>query len=391
MNYFETKYMYENKWTEDAKAFFAENHEDLNSAYIKRVENGLLLPQKNGELPWGIGGCLDANDSLVEESTVYSAFGGKYSYDNEEVEIIEDSIIYIPIIPKHWGHFLIDTVSRLWVFLDQNYPTDNMRVFYNSWGFENNEISGNYKRFLELMGIYERMEPVDHCIRAKEIWIPSYSMSFSKTYHPCYKTIFDYVTQRAMKTDSIKNLKKYKNIYFSRTQLATSKMKEIGEMDLENIFKANGFKILYPEKMSLEEQIFYFQTSDIVCAMSGTIMHNIGFADESTKLFILNRTCMMNHPQLMLNRLFPYTAIYIDAYKELTTHFPRDYGTGPFWLEPNANLKCFLKDYGFESYSLQDTFYLRNSMKYFASLVYFSMKYNNFTKFVYYSLMKIKK
>ena len=100
---------------------------------------------------------------------------------------------------------------------------------------------------------------------------------------------------------------------------------------------------------------------------------------------------MMNHPQLMLNKLFPYTAIYIDAYKELTTHFPRDYGTGPFWLEPNANLKCFLKDYGFESYSLQDTFYLRNFMKYFASLVYFSMKYNNFTKFVYYSLMKIKK
>ena len=81
---------------------------------------------------------------------------------------------------------MIDAVCRLWIFFDKNYTTDHLKIYYNAWGFQNAEISGNYKQFLELAGLYERMVPVSHVIRAKEIWIPSYTMSFSKTYSEKY-------------------------------------------------------------------------------------------------------------------------------------------------------------------------------------------------------------
>ena len=391
MNDFETRYMNKNVWTQKAIDFYDENHLDHNSAYVKKISNGFLLPQKNGVFPWGIGGCLDENGRFVEESSVYNAFGGKYEYNENSVEQIDETIIYIPIIPKHWGHFLIDAVCRLWIFFDKNYTTDHLKIYYNAWGFQNAEISGNYKQFLELAGLYERMVPVSHVIRAKEIWIPSYTMSFSKTYSEKYKLIFEYVISKVMNSSDIQNLHQFKNVYFSRTHLETSKNKEIGEKEFESVFEKNGFKILYPEELSLIEQVFYFQTSDIVCSMSGTIMHNIVFSGKNTKLFILNRTCMMNHPQIMLNKLFPNQVLNIDVYETVTTKFPKDYGTGPFWIEPNGNFKKFLDDFGLQDGEIEYKTHCINEMKYFKSLLMFSLKYNVLTKYVYYSLMKLKK
>ena len=89
MNDYETRYMNENVWTQKAMDFYNENHLDHNSTYIKKISNGILLPQKNGVFPWGIGGCLDENGRFVEESSVYNAFGGKYEYNENSVEQIE--------------------------------------------------------------------------------------------------------------------------------------------------------------------------------------------------------------------------------------------------------------------------------------------------------------
>ena len=335
-----------------------------------------------------LGGCLDAQGKLVEESTVYNAFGGKYEYDSS-IQHVDETVLYIPIIPKQWGHFLIDTVSRLWIFLDNRFDVKDTKIYVNIWGFSENKITGNYKKFLEYLGIFGKIKIVDHPIQASEVWIPTYTMSFAKTYNLEYKTVLEYVTKQIMESDKVTHLQHYDYIYLSRTKLPTSKMKEIGEIDIERFLEDNGFKILYPEELSLEEQVFYFQTSKIVAGMSGTIMHNIGFARKETKLCIMNRTCMLNAPQLLLNKLFENEVYIVDAYVESTTKHPRDYGTGPFWLEVNDNVIRFLEDNGFKKRQVIHTT-PQNRLKYSISLLYFNLKYNKFTIFIYYNLMKLK-
>lgn len=386
MNTFETKYMYQNKWTQLANDIFHEDKLDKKSPYIKEIENGILLPQKDGILSWGIGGCLDKQGNLVEESTVFKAFGGAYSYDDTKVVCLDETIIYIPIIPKHWGHFLIDAICRLWPFIDEKYKS--FKIYYNSWGFENNELTGNYKKYFEYMGIYERMIPVEGVIRARKVLIPSATMSFSKSYNLKYKDIFSYVTKQILDSEAVFKLKKKDNIYFTRSQLPTSKLKEIGEKDIETIFYENGFEIMSPEKLSLEEQVFYFYNAKNVASMSGTIMHNIGFAGSNTKLWIMNRTCIPNPPQIMLNKIFDVEVNYVDVYTNETVKHPRDYGTGPFWIEPNENFHLFCIDMEYnDDYKLKNRW--KNRVKYDFSLLYFSLKYNKFTIFVYYKLKGI--
>lgn len=385
MEKFITKYMYQNKWTKLSEELFYMDKEEKNTPHVIEVKNGILLPQKEGNLPWGIGGCLDEQGNIVPESTVFNAFGGKYSYDNSSIETIEETIIYIPIIPKHWGHFLIDAVCRLWIFLDENYKDKNYRIYYNSWNFEKNELSGNYRKLFEYFGIYQNMYPIEKVIQAPMVLIPSATMSFSKSYNKEYKNIFKYLTKIILKSDCVSTLEKKDRIYFTRSNLSTSKMKEIGEKDIELIFEENGFSILSPEKLSLEEQVFYFHNAEIVASMSGTIMHNIVFAGNDTKLWIMNRTCMPNHPQLILNKLFENEVINVDVYAKETLKHPRDYGTGPFWIELNINFKFLC-----ESYELKYVFNEKNRtlcrMKYYISLLYFSLKYNKFTIWLYYKL-----
>ncbi len=386
MNTFETKYMYQNKWTKLSEDLFYEDKQEKESPYIKEVENGILLPQKNGILSWGIGGCLDEQGNLVDESTVFNAFGGAYAYDESNVVSLDETVFYIPIIPKHWGHFLIDAVCRLWPFVDEKYK--DFKIYYNAWNFENNELTGNYKKFFEYMDIYEKMIPVQKVIRAKKILIPSSTMSFSKSYNLRYKDIFSYVTKQILNSDVISELEKKQNIYFTRSQLSTSKLKEIGEKDIEELFRLNGYEILCPEKLSLEEQVFYFHNAKNIASMSGTIMHNIGFASFDTKLWIMNRTCMPNPPQLMLNKLFDVKATYVDVYAKETVKHPRDYGTGPFWIEANENFKLFCEDLEYK-FEFQIKNRKENQRKYRLSLLYFSLKYNKFTIFVYYKLKRL--
>jgi hypothetical protein len=388
MEKFVTKYMYQNKWTKLSEDLFYKDKEEKDAPRVKEIENGILLPQRDGELPWGIGGCLDSAGNFIDDLAIKKAFGGKYSYDIDSAERLDETVIYIPIIPKHWGHFLIDAICRLWIFLDENYKDKNYKIYYNSWNFENNKLTGNYRKFFEHFGIYKNMYPVDKVIQARKVLIPSATMSFSESYNKEYKNIFKYLTEKILDSEDVSTLEKKDRIYFTRSNLPTSRMKEIGEIDIEKILKDNGFCILSPEKLSLEEQVFYFHNADIVASMSGTIMHNIGFAGENTKLWIMNRTCMPNEPQLSMNRLFDNEVIMVDTYVEETLKHPRDYGTGPFWLEPNINFKHLCEDYGLK-YVFQNE--NRNSyrMKYYVSLLYFSLKYNKFTIWLYYKLKKL--
>lgn len=387
MKKFDTTYMYDNKWTDLSEQMFYRDACESSKPYIKKVENGILLPQKDGTLPWGIGGCLDANGQLVEESTVYDAFGGSYPYNTVDINEVNETVIYIPIIPNHWGHFLIDVVSRLWVFLDERFDTSHVRIFYNSFGWKNGEISGNCKKFLEYLGIFDRLEKVTNPTRISEIWIPSYTMSFSKTYNVEYKTVFNYITNKVMRLDKIHSLKHYEKVYFSRTRLETSKLKEIGEKYIEDIFRENGYAILYPEQLSLEEQIYYFQTSKVICAISGTIMHNICFSNDTVKMYIMNRTCVPNSPQIMLNKLFNNEIVIVDTYAKETIKHPRDYGSGPFWIVPNDNFKKFCYE---NNMSIPENIKpcLKDYFKYYFSLIYFGAKYNKFTIYVYYKIKK---
>ncbi len=95
----------------------------------------------------------------------------------------------------------------------------------------------------------------------------------------------------------------------------------------------------------------------------------------------------INHPQLMLNKLFDCEVITVDVYAQETLKHPRNYRTGPFWIEPNENFGLFCKDMKLNNeYSIKNR--RKNLMNYYLSLLGFSQKYNKLTIYLYYKLKR---
>lgn len=390
---FNTKYMYENEWTLKHKKMYEEDHEDKNGSYIKEIDEGYLLPERPlGEgKHWGIGGCLDKNKNFIEESEIVGAFGGAYDFDSTNIKYLDETIFFIPIFPNHWGHFLIDVVSRLWPLTDESYKDIN--IYFCSWGFKEKKLSGNYAQFFKLLGIsLDHLHFVERPMKVKKILLPSFTMSFARTYNEKYKNVTERLLQNLVNIPETKNLTPYEKIYFTRTKLNTSKFKEIGEKQLEELFMTNGYKILSPEKLSLIEQAYYINHCKYMACMSGTIPHNLIFGNKDLTLFILNRTCVPNSPQLLLIKLFNTNAYFVDAYKEKTVKHPKDYGQGPFFVGITKNVKKLCEDYGYKiPDKLESKNSIKNNMKFLFSSFYYSVTRSKLAVKTYYFLNRLIK
>ena len=120
-------------------------------------------------------------------------------------------------------------------------------------------------------------------------------------------------------------------------------MTEIGEPEIEHIYRKNGYKIIYPERCSFKELVFYISNCREFVSLSGTIPHNIVFAKPDTKVVILNKTYRINTIQLMLNAQAGISPIYVDTNICL---FPASPGSGPFWMEIEDNFIRYAKQNG---------------------------------------------
>ena len=344
----DSRYLYDNHWAQELAEASARGYEVREAPRALVIEDGTILPTKRSpEKTWGIGGALDADGNFVDDSRVgVSSFGGPYEYDESEVEHIDGTVIYIPIIPMHWGHFLIDVLCRMWYFLEET-ADQNCPILYCKWTNDPDELAPNYCEMLDLLGIdRSRLHLVKNVTRCQKIILPTATFSFREGCHPAYTGVIDAIVERAMQSDKIRDLSPHECIYLSRRRFKDAKLLDVGESDVEECFAANGFAVLYPETLSATEQIFYINSCKQMACMSGTVAHNAMFGSPDIKLSVLNRTCVANPPQISINALFHIDCTYVDVYSKWIESHPKQYGDGPIWIEVNDNLRNYLCDAG---------------------------------------------
>lgn len=346
MSQYNFSYLYDNKYTKELILETQKHRNVLNDVSVTVVGNGYILPSDtkvDNAHAWGAGGVLDKYGNYIEKSGISLAFGGKYDFDVENVDHLDEEVIHINIIPKHWGHFLVDVVCRLWYILENN---TNCRITYCSWNFDEQQIKGNFLEFFKLLGISEdRLVCITKPTKVKKIYIPDATYKFCGDYNEKYRTVLKKICE-AVSDNSVKGSSK--RIYLTRTQLKKAKFYETGEREIEEVFRLNGFDIISPEKLTLQQQIALFKNADMLVSLSGTLPHNIVFTKPHTNLVILNRTCLTNLPQIGFNELFDGNVTYIDVYNHAIEKNPVIYGEGPLWVECNSKLESWLSDNGYD-------------------------------------------
>lgn len=329
------------------------------------VSDAAILPRKAGRdisssnIPYqGLGGVVDKDGNFIEQSVIYDlintpdqkklyAFGGGYPI--KHIESSDKTAIYMGLAHKHWGHFLIDIVQRLW------YPMTNgllgkhiaEDVIFAFAGFDDGSkaFDGNYLEFFRLIGLdTDRIVFVNQPTQFKKVIVPDVAVWPGEFMYPVYKDIFSVVTENGMRevADSMSG-RKVDKIYFSRRHI--SGQREMGEEAIERLMVRCGFTVMYPEELSLLEQIFYWQTAGEIACMQGTIPHNCVFARKDLKLYIFNKMERLVGFQFTMDAVWGNTPIYVLAYKEPFKRYPLTVYRGPFWITVTDHVSRFVKDY----------------------------------------------
>lgn len=308
----------------------------IQNLAVTIVKNGYVLPcdEKNR------GGICDENACFVQQSFYdgdYWKIGGKYEFEKRSVLRQDKKVIFLGYFIKHWGHYLIDCLGRGW-YVRENGLGDYYAVFLP---IQSASIDGNYIRLLELLGIpKEKLIIPDRPTQFEEIIIPECATNNAHVYSDRWTSMFDYIGLMA-------NIKPSpQKVYLSRCLFDNAKNKEIGEAIIQKQFALNGYEVLYPEKMTVDEQISVFRNAEVIACLNGTIPLNILFkGNNECKLIVINKTSRRHVNLEMACKAVDVVPIYINGYWEPLKNIPRNIGEGPFWLGVTNDMRLWLEQH----------------------------------------------
>lgn len=318
----------EKEWTSSHRR----NIED----YIENIPLGIVLPLIDVINYLGMPdlecGVLNAQGEYVKESGMRNYSLGEYILPGE-IKYMDCSVIYCGWLINHYGHFLLQSTTRLYAALDEKYK--DMKIVFVS---KEKNIADFIWQFLELLSINkDRVIIIDECTRFRNVICPSISSRY-------YLDFTDNFLLPFKQASSGISPAKYKKVYLTRKYWHNSIGKCFGESEIEKLFENNGFKIIAPEKLSIKEQVAVFKGAEQIAGINGTSFHNAVFSNRNTTLIILNRNEEFDS-QYIVNEAVGCKWVVIKVHEN---PLPVTHPHGPFIVGVTRYLEEFCHDNHFK-------------------------------------------
>lgn len=209
-------------------------------------------------------------------------------------ESVEEAINCVGWACNNYFHFTFEILSRL-VFIDDTYKE------YRSLPILVDQIALNIPQMrdlLERVNIYHH--PVisverDHRVHVKKLVYVSRNLWMPPNFRPgIITTADDYMYSRSVADNIRKRVlcegvevgqSKYKKIFLSRRQCKVQRL--TNSIEIEQIFADNGYRIVFPEEMSFDEEVAIFNRADVIVGATGAAFTNIVFCHEGAKVAVI--------------------------------------------------------------------------------------------------------
>ncbi len=314
---------------------------DASPIKTKQVSNGIILPAKkfvdDDGVPYYRGGVIDAGGRFVSLSQHLrekksGSLTDAYPLNGRDIKYIDEEVIYAGILNDHIGHFLMESTSRLWYFIKNSYKPQKL-AFLTA---KHRKIIPQAWEFLSLLGIKkEDIYLISSPTRFKCVHVPSQSHIINTSYQDGFLVPFQEAAQHITPQN-------YDKIYLSRTKFKGG-TPCLGEEHFEKMFKDNGYKVIYPEYLSLKEQISYIRGAKEIAGVIGTATHLEVFANYGIKSVIIERTDTPIQEQTVVHQALHAKAHSIFAN---ISPFPIDHSAGPCLLGLNDGVAAYANEYG---------------------------------------------
>lgn len=332
------------------------NYEKSSSLKIERVSNGIVHPLQLSKV--GIfennefGGVTDKKLNFIDLSLTKRVSppnftvnfndwfkGANTDCNISDIDYIDEDVIFLGALPKHYGHFILEGLSRLWFCLEPE-SVSHKCVYISGYGKD------RFNDFFKLFGLEERrIIKIRKPTRFRTVIVPEQSIRLHDFYHHKYKETVDKIKENVQSGN-------FEKVYFSKARIKNNRA--VGEASIEEVFLKNGFSVFCPESLSLHEMISILKGCKLFAATSATNIHNSIFMNDGNAFICLNRSAHIHPIQTMIERMRRLKGTYIDVFIFSSI---KNFGDAPCLLAPTKCLFDFFEAYNFDFNKLK--FYLK--------------------------------
>lgn len=257
-----------------------------NSTFIERDPSVLVL-KDHVYCPSGTPGCVpalyDFGRKLVQQSfysrgplpsDIFPACSMSMDYASVNSYAEEDSYIFLGEVHNHYGHFLLSTLSRLWQIASL---PKNLKIIINAGASERVKLDHVQKLFRAFGVDTRRFWSPDHPVKIKSVILPSPCFEERNFVHAVFKKAFNAAGDKLVSGLRL-SVPSSKPIYLSKSKLTAGVRKVLNEDIVERKLEAEGFSIVYPETLSIEEQAALWRLGQPVVAFNGSALHTSIFS-----------------------------------------------------------------------------------------------------------------
>lgn len=183
---------------------------------------------------------------------------------------IEQPVLYLGELKRHYGHFLTDGMARLWA-LDR-LPTDAPAFFHLD---PVTAMGVSYVgQVMEALGVpAERMIWPGQATIFSELVCPMPAIQLSLRVYQA----FDRPHRWATRAVAPYGVAPRRPVYLSRRELGPGHRGLLGEDELEARLEREGYLVVHPDRLTLADQIAVFNGDRPVVAPLGSSLHTVLF------------------------------------------------------------------------------------------------------------------
>lgn len=187
--------------------------------------------------------------------------------------------LYCGWLRPHFGHFLLETTSRLWA-LDQLDRKADSVVFFPFRGKGGRRAWDRYRAFIDLLTDGVPTSIINKPFTVEELIVPDPGFGHGPRLlgSPGFR---DFIRTRIESRISPEGPEK---IYISRTRLLDKRGGVFGEERIEALMAENGFEIYHPQQHTIPEQLAVYRAARQVVSLDGSALHLVAFAEADVHL-----------------------------------------------------------------------------------------------------------
>ncbi|HTI00052.1 MAG TPA: glycosyltransferase family 61 protein [Acidisoma sp.] len=274
---------------------------------------------------WGIydeDGLLVAASSLAK-GPIRRTVGQSFFQDLSNIELAQapaEKYIYGGFIVSHYGHFLMTTLSRFWLSTEEDLAS--YRILCHGAGSPQGWFSHPFiKEIFFSLGLteenfvsFDTPTVIPHCI------IPSSSCVEHFYAHQVFSDLGNSIGSKLTANSTSQNYGKL--VYFSKHLLSRGVQGLVNEIELCEHLDRAGVEILFPERLSISQQISVYQDYAVVMACVGSALHTSILTKPSASLVCLSLADRINSNYGLIDSVNGNRSIYLHPEVQMVERAP---------------------------------------------------------------------